>query len=70
MARPSKKSPDEKMRVVLSVLRGEVTVAEAGRKAGVSEQTVSNSRVPRVRSGRSRSRQPAPPVEPRTRARS
>jgi len=40
MARPSKKTPDEKMRVVLSVLRGELTVAEAGRKSGVSEQTV------------------------------
>jgi transposase len=52
MARPSKKSPDEKMRVVLSVLRGEVTVAEAGRKAGVSEQTVSNWKRAFLESGR------------------
>jgi transposase len=52
MARPSKKSPDEKMRAVLSVLRGEVSVAEAGRKAGVSEQTVSNWKRAFLESGR------------------
>lgn len=52
MARPSKKSPEEKMRVVLSVLRGEVSVAQAGRKAGVSEQTVSNWKRAFLESGR------------------
>lgn len=52
MARPSKKSAEEKMRVVLSVLRGEVTVAAAGRKAGVSEQTVSNWKRAFLESGR------------------
>jgi len=40
MGRPSKISPERKLTVVLSVLRGELTVAEAGRKAGVSEQSV------------------------------
>ena len=42
MARPSKKSPDQKLQVVLSVLRGETSAVAAGRKAGVSEQTVHN----------------------------
>ena len=38
MAKASKKSPEEKLRVVLSVLRGELSVEAAGRRAGVSEQ--------------------------------
>jgi transposase len=42
LAKPSKKSADEKMRVVLSVLRGEATATDAARRAGVSEQTVHN----------------------------
>lgn len=42
MPKPSNKSPEQKLQVVLSVLRGEQTAAEAGRKAGVSEQTVHN----------------------------
>ena len=29
MARPSGRSPEEKLRIVLAVVRGEVTVAEA-----------------------------------------
>lgn len=52
MARPSKKTPEEKMRVVLTVVRGEATAAEAGRKAGVSEQTVSNWKRAFLDSGR------------------
>ena len=32
MAKASKKSPEEKLRVVLSVLRGELSVAAAGRR--------------------------------------
>ena len=35
MAKPSKRSPERKLQVVLSVLRGEVSVAEAARRAGV-----------------------------------
>ena len=42
MVRASKKSPEEKLRVVLSVLRGEQSAVDAGRRVGVSEQTVHN----------------------------
>lgn len=38
MARPSALPPEERTRLVLSVLAGEMTVAEAARKAKVSEQ--------------------------------
>jgi transposase len=44
MARPSTKTPDEKLRIVLAVLKGELSAAEAGRRHGVSEQTISNWR--------------------------
>ena len=37
MARPSKKSADQKLQIVLAVLRGEATAAEAARRLGVSE---------------------------------
>ena len=40
MAKTSNKSPEEKLRVVLSVLPGELSAAAAGE--GVSEQTVHN----------------------------
>ena len=40
MSKLSKKSPEAKLRVVLSVLRGELSAAEAARRAGVAEQTV------------------------------
>ena len=52
MARASKKSPDEKLRVVLSVLRGEVSASEAARRAGVSEQSVHNWKKIFLESGR------------------
>ena len=54
MAKASKKSPEEKLRVVLSVLRGELSAAAAGRRAGVSEQTVHHwgEAVPRRRTRR------------------
>lgn len=42
MARPSAVSAEEKVRIVLSVLAGEVSVAEAARRAKVSEQSVGN----------------------------
>lgn len=42
MARPSKKTIDQKLRIVLSVLRGEHSAAEAARRNGVSEQSVHN----------------------------
>ena len=54
MARASKKSPEEKLRVVLSVLRGELSAAAAGRRAGVSEQTVHNWKKAFLDAGRER----------------
>ena len=36
------KSVEDKVRIVVAVLRGEVSVAEAARRAGVAEQTVHN----------------------------
>ena len=42
MAKPSDRSPERKLQVVLSVLPGELTAAEAARRGGVSEQTVHN----------------------------
>ncbi len=42
MAKPSKKTSEQKLRIVLSVLRGEVSAAEAARRNGVSEQSVHN----------------------------
>ena len=54
MAKASKKGPEEKLRVVLSVLRGELSVAAAGRRAGVSEQTVHNWKKAFLEGGRDR----------------
>lgn len=42
MAKPSKKTTDQKLRIVLAVLRGQHSVAEAARRNGVSEQSVHN----------------------------
>ena len=42
MARPPAFPAEEKVRIVLSILAGEVTVAEAARRAKVSEQSVGN----------------------------
>ena len=52
MARPSKKTPEQKLQIVLSVLRGEATAAEAGRRGGVSEQSVHNWKKTFLESGR------------------
>ena len=41
-SKPAKRSPERKLQVVLSVLRGEVSAAEAAPLAGVAEQTVHN----------------------------
>ena len=42
MSRPPVFPVEDKVRIVLSVLAGETTVAEAARKAKVSEQSVGN----------------------------
>ncbi len=52
MSKSSKKSVEEKLTAVLSVLRGELSAAEAGRRVGVSEQTVRNWRRVFLESGR------------------
>lgn len=41
MARPSKFTPKKKQQIVLSVLRGELSVAEAGRRFAASETSIS-----------------------------
>ena len=40
MPRPPKHSAETKMQIVLSVLQGEMTMAEAGRRTGVSETSI------------------------------
>ena len=42
MPRPAVISVEDKFRVVCSVVQGELTVAEAARRAGVSEQSIGN----------------------------
>lgn len=42
MPRPPVVPPEEKSRLVLSILAGEMSIAEAARRAKVSEQSVSN----------------------------
>jgi transposase len=42
MARPTALPVEEKVRIVLAVLAGELTVAQAARQSKVSEQSVSN----------------------------
>ena len=54
MAGASKRSAEEKLRVVLSVLRGELSVSAAGRRAGVFEQTVHNWKKAFLEGGRDR----------------
>ena len=52
MARPSKKTVDQKLQIVLSVLRGEATATEASRRGGVSEQSVHKWKQTFLQSGR------------------
>jgi transposase len=42
VARPSVLSVEDKFRLVLSVISGEMTIGEAARRGGVSEQSVSS----------------------------
>ena len=56
MSRPAKRTPERKLQVVLSVLRGEVSAVEAARRAGVTEQTVHNWRSAFLEAGREGSR--------------
>jgi transposase len=52
LGRPAKHSVDFKTRVVLSVLRGEMTGAEAARRHGVSETSLGKWKDAFIRAGR------------------
>jgi hypothetical protein len=52
VARPSKKANEDRVCIVLAVLRGDSTAAEAGRKNGVSEQSIHNWKRLFLESGR------------------
>lgn len=52
MPRPPVVPPEEKCRLVLSILAGELSVADAARRAKVSEQSVSNWKRQFIESGR------------------
>lgn len=51
MGRPPKVSPETKTRIVLAVLAGEVSVAEAARKEKVSEQLIGRWRAEFLEAG-------------------
>jgi len=51
MARPSKFTPEKKQQIVLSVLRGELSIAEAGRRFAASETSISKWREQFVEGG-------------------
>lgn len=53
MGRPPELSPETKTRIVLAVLAGEASVAEAVRKEKVSEQSVGRWRAEFLEAGRS-----------------
>jgi transposase len=52
MARPTALPVEEKVRIVLAVLAGELTVAAAARQAKVSEQSVGNWKRQFIETGR------------------
>ncbi len=52
MARPTALPVEEKVRIVLAVLAGELTTAQAARQTKVSEQSVSNWKRQFIETGR------------------
>jgi transposase len=52
VARPPVFPAEEKVRLVLSILAGEIAVAEAARRAKVSEQSVENWKRQLLEAGR------------------
>ncbi len=44
MARPATRAAEDKVRIVLAVLRSEVTIAEAARREAVSQTSIANWR--------------------------
>ncbi|MEU2258581.1 helix-turn-helix domain-containing protein [Nocardia xishanensis] len=53
MGRPPSIPPEKKQRIVLSVLAGEVTIAEAARREKVSEQSISRWKADFLDAGKS-----------------
>jgi len=52
MGRPPVNPPEKKTRIVLSVLAGEVSIAEAARKEKVSEQSIGRWRAEFIEAGK------------------
>lgn len=52
MSRPPKVAPEEKSRLVLAILAGEMTVAEAARRAKVSETSMAKWKAQFIEGGR------------------
>ncbi len=52
MGKPSNKSAEDKARVVVAVLKGELTAIAAARLEGVSEQTIHNWKAAFLEGGR------------------
>jgi transposase-like protein len=52
VGKPSNKTADEKARVVIAVLKAELTAVEAARLEGVSEQSIHNWKAVFLESGR------------------
>lgn len=59
MARPPARSPEDKERIVLAILREEVTITEASRREGVSATSLAKWRDQFLEAGRSGLRKPA-----------
>lgn len=59
MARPPAKSPEDKERIVLAVLRDELTIAEAARREGVSATSLAKWRDQFIEGGRTALATPA-----------
>lgn len=59
MARPPAKSPEDKERIVIAVLREEISVAEAARREGVSQTSIAKWRDQFLEGGRTALAAPA-----------
>ena len=66
MARPPLKSVEDKTRIVMAVLREEISIAEAARREGVSQTSIANWRDQFLEGGQAAiaAGRPGGPVEP------
>jgi transposase len=65
MERPSVFPAEEKVRIMLSILAGQTTVAEAAQQAKLSEQPVGNWKREFLEPGKTGLRPAGPAVDPR-----